>query len=128
MPTGRHNYVEFMSLLSDTGRWGGECVPNKVGSGNLNKRAVLLPQSELVWCELLQSAITSVGSTSIVEPTQSRLKPSLYFSDSVMRNPTPSLRRPPPALILLRRDVGDAMQVTARVVRLGHISRPIWQP
>ena len=34
----------------------------------------------------------------------------------------------PQAFTLLRRDVGDAMQFTSRVARLGHISRPILQP
>ena len=43
-----------------------------------------------------------------------RLKPGLYYSDSVIRNPTPSPRRPPPAFTLLRRDVGYATQSTAR--------------
>ena len=72
MPTGRYIYVQFMSLLSNTEGWGGECVPNKVGSGKLNKCAVLLSQSELVWGKLPQSAISSVRSTAIVEPTQSK--------------------------------------------------------
>jgi hypothetical protein len=61
-----------MLILSNTEGWGGECVPNKVGSGKLNKCAVLLPQSELVWGKLPQSAISSVRSTAIVEPTQSK--------------------------------------------------------
>ena len=56
------------------------------------------------------------------------VKPSLYFSVSVLRNPTQSLRRLPRAFKLLRRDVGDATQLTARVARLSHISCPIWQP
>lgn len=70
-------HCKFMSLLSNTERWRGESVPEKVGTVKLKKCVTLEPQSEhLVWGKLPESVITSMGSTVIVEPTQSKSRPT----------------------------------------------------
>lgn len=67
----------FFSLLSNTERWRGERVPDKVGVLKLQKCVVLQPQSEhLGWGKLPASVPISVGSTVLVEPTQSRCRPN----------------------------------------------------
>lgn len=67
----------FLSLLSNTVRWKGDTVPDKIGTLKLQKCIVLQPQSEhLTWGRLPASAPVSVGSTVIVEPTTARCKPS----------------------------------------------------
>ena len=66
----------FFSLLSNTERWRGDTVPEKVGTLKLQRCVTLRPQSEhLVWGMLPASAPMSVGSTVIVEPTQARCRP-----------------------------------------------------
>ncbi|KAK0155302.1 hypothetical protein N1851_002360 [Merluccius polli] len=55
----------FFSLLSNTERWRGDTVPDKVGTLKLQRRVTLQPQSEhLVWGMLPASAPMSVGSTA----------------------------------------------------------------
>ncbi|KAK0152244.1 Retrovirus-related Pol polyprotein from transposon 17.6 [Merluccius polli] len=67
---------DFFSLLSNTERWRGDTVPDKVGTLKLQRRVTLQPQSEhLVWGMLPASAPMSVGSTVVVEPTQARCRP-----------------------------------------------------
>ncbi|KAJ8412937.1 hypothetical protein AAFF_G00105190 [Aldrovandia affinis] len=67
----------FFSLLSNTERWRGDTVPDKVGTLRLQQCVTLQPQSEhLVWGKLPASAPISVGSTVVVEPTQSRCRSS----------------------------------------------------
>ncbi|KAJ8367497.1 hypothetical protein AAFF_G00317200 [Aldrovandia affinis] len=67
----------FFSLLSNTERWRGDTVPDKVGTLKLQQCVTLQPQSEhLVWGKLPASAPISVGSTVVVEPTQSRCRSS----------------------------------------------------
>jgi len=66
----------FLSLLSNSKRWRGESVADKVGTVKLKQCVTLQPQCEhLVWCKLPESAVISVGSTVIVEPSPSRSKP-----------------------------------------------------
>lgn len=66
----------FLSLLSNTERWRGESIPNKVGTVKLHRSVVLEPQTEhLVWGKLPQSTVLSVGSTVVVEPTMFRSRP-----------------------------------------------------
>uniref|UniRef100_A0A3Q2XGQ9 ribonuclease H n=1 Tax=Hippocampus comes TaxID=109280 RepID=A0A3Q2XGQ9_HIPCM len=65
----------FFSLLSNTERWRGVTAPDKVGTLKLRQCVMLQPKSEhLVWAKLPASAPMSVGSTVIVEPTQSRCR------------------------------------------------------
>lgn len=65
----------FFSLLSNTEKWRGETVPDKVGTLKLQQCVTLQPQSEhLVWGKLPASAPMSIGSTVIIEPTQSRCR------------------------------------------------------
>lgn len=67
---------EFLSLFSNTERWRGESVPERVGTVKLQRSVTLEPQSEhLVWGKLPVSSVLSVGSTVIVEPTKSRSRP-----------------------------------------------------
>lgn len=66
----------FLSLFSNTERWRGESIPDKVGTVKLQRSVTLEPQTEhLVWGKLPQSSILSVGSTVIVEPTESNARP-----------------------------------------------------
>ncbi len=66
----------FLSLFSNTERWRGESTPEKVGTVKLQRSVTLEPQTEhLVWGKLPQSSVLSVGSTVIVEPTESRARP-----------------------------------------------------
>ncbi|RXN38043.1 Retrovirus-related Pol polyprotein from transposon 412 [Labeo rohita] len=73
---GENESLEFISLLSNTQRWRGDHVPDKVGTVKLKHSVTLQPQSEhLVWGKRPVSAATSVGSTVLVEPTQSKCSP-----------------------------------------------------
>ncbi|KAK0136929.1 hypothetical protein N1851_026899 [Merluccius polli] len=67
---------QFLSLFSNTERWRGESVPDRVGTVKLMRSVTLEPQTEhLVWGKLPVSSALSVGSTVIVEPTKSRSRP-----------------------------------------------------
>ncbi|XP_041960335.1 uncharacterized protein LOC121718947 [Alosa sapidissima] len=67
---------KFLSLFSNTERWRGESVPERVGTVKLQRSVTLEPQTEhLVWGKLPVSSVLSVGSTVIVEPTKSRSRP-----------------------------------------------------
>lgn len=67
---------EFLSLFSNTERWRGESVPERVGTVKLQRSVTLEPQTEhLVWGKLPMSSVLSVGSTVVVEPTKSRSRP-----------------------------------------------------
>ncbi|RXN14312.1 interleukin-1 receptor accessory -like 1-A isoform X3 [Labeo rohita] len=66
----------FLSLFSNTERRRVESIPEKVGTVKLQRSVTLEPQTEhLVWGKLPQSSVLSVGSTVIVEPTESRSRP-----------------------------------------------------
>ncbi len=53
-----------------------ESKPEKVGTVKLQRSVTLEPQTEhLVWGKLPQSSVLSVGSTYIVEPIESRVRP-----------------------------------------------------
>lgn len=63
-------------MLSNTQRWRGDHAPGKVGTVKLKHCVILQPQSEhLVWGKLPVNAAMSVGSTQLVEPTQSKCGP-----------------------------------------------------
>lgn len=67
---------EFLSLLSNCEKWKGGPMPEKVGTVKLRESVVLEPLCEhLVWGKLPDSAPISVGSTVIVEASQSRARP-----------------------------------------------------
>lgn len=69
---GMDESFQFLSLLSNTERWKGNIVPDKVGTAKLKGSVTLQPQSEyLVWGKLPSKAMVSVGSTVVIEPTQS---------------------------------------------------------
>uniref|UniRef100_A0A3B1J1Z4 Gypsy retrotransposon integrase-like protein 1 n=1 Tax=Astyanax mexicanus TaxID=7994 RepID=A0A3B1J1Z4_ASTMX len=73
---GDDDLHQFLSLISNTERWRGESVPERVGTLRLKQCISLQPRCEhLVWGKLPESAAISVGSTVIVEPTQSRCRP-----------------------------------------------------
>lgn len=57
-------------------RWRGDGIPDKVGTVKVKSCVTLKPRSEhLVWGKLPESAVISVGSTVVVEPTQSKPRP-----------------------------------------------------
>lgn len=67
---------QFLSLLANSERWEGGPMPDKVGTVKLRGSVVLEPLCEhLVWGKLPSSASILVGSTVIVEATQSRARP-----------------------------------------------------
>uniref|UniRef100_A0A3Q1FAW3 Gypsy retrotransposon integrase-like protein 1 n=1 Tax=Acanthochromis polyacanthus TaxID=80966 RepID=A0A3Q1FAW3_9TELE len=67
---------QFLSVLSNSERWQGGPMPDRIGTVKLKKSVTLEPLREhLVWGKLPASAPLSVGSTVIVEPTQSRARP-----------------------------------------------------
>lgn len=73
---GEHEGLEFISLLSNTQRWRGSHIPDKVGTVKLKHSVTLQPLSEhLVWGKFPVDTATSVGSTVLVEPTQSKCSP-----------------------------------------------------
>ncbi len=73
---GQNECLEFISLLSNTQRWRGDHVPEKVGTVKLKHCVTLQSQSEhLVWGKLPVNTTMSVGSTVLVEPTQSKCIP-----------------------------------------------------
>lgn len=77
MPSGdaMDESFQFLSLLSNTERWKGDIVPDKVGTAKLTS-VTLQPQSEyLVWGKLPSKAMVSVGSTAVIEPTQCNSMP-----------------------------------------------------
>lgn len=70
------DHCQFLSLLSNTERWRGDGIPDKVGTVKVKSCVTLKPRSEhLVWGKLPESAVISVGSTVVVEPTQSKARP-----------------------------------------------------
>lgn len=72
--TDDHN--QFLSLLSNTERWRGDYIPDRVGTVKVKSCVTLKPQSEhLIWGKLLESAVMSAGSTVVVEPTKSKARP-----------------------------------------------------
>ncbi|KAG1925166.1 interleukin-1 receptor accessory protein-like 1-A [Pimephales promelas] len=78
MPSGdgMDESFQFLSLLSNTERWKGDIVPDKVGTAKLKGSVTLQPRSEyLVWGKLPSKAMVSVGSTVVIEPTQSNSRP-----------------------------------------------------
>ena len=67
---------QFLSLLSNSEKWRGGPMPDKIGTVKLRQSITLEPLCEhLVWGKLPVSAPLSVGSTVVVEPTQSRSRP-----------------------------------------------------
>ena len=67
---------QFLSLLSNSEKWRGGPMPDKIGTVKLRQSITLEPLREYhVWGKLPASAPLSVGSTVIVEPTQSRSRP-----------------------------------------------------
>ena len=67
---------QFLSLLSNSVKWRGGPMPDKIGTIKLRQSVILEPLCEhLVWGKLPASASLSVGSTVVVEPTQSRSRP-----------------------------------------------------
>ena len=65
-----------LSLLSNFDKWRGGPMPDKIGRVRLRQSITLEPLREYhVWGKLPASAPLSVGSTVIVEPTQSRSRP-----------------------------------------------------
>lgn len=67
---------QFLQMLASLDRWRGNAIPDKVGTVKLKSAITLSPESEhLVWGKLPASAPLSVGSTVLVEPTVSRVRP-----------------------------------------------------
>ena len=67
---------QFLSLISNSMKWRGGTLPDKIGTVKLKQSVTLEPLSEhLVWGKLPASATISVGSTVIVEATQSKSRP-----------------------------------------------------
>lgn len=82
---GETESLEFTSLLSNTQRWRGDCAPEKVGTVKLKHCVILQPQSEhLVWGKLPVNAAMFVGSTVLVEPTQSKCVSKQILVDGVI--------------------------------------------
>lgn len=69
---GMDESFQFLSLLSNTERWKGDIVPDKVGTAKLVGSVTLQPQTEYIaWGKLPSKAVVSVGSTVVIGPTQS---------------------------------------------------------
>ncbi len=67
---------QFLSLISNSVKWRGGYISDKISTVKLRQSVMLQPLSErLVWGELPVSAPISVGSTVIVEVIQSRSRP-----------------------------------------------------
>lgn len=67
----------LLSLLSNSDQCEGGAMPNKMGTAKLKRSVTLQPVSEhLVWAKLPASDISAVGSTVIIEPTQSKSRPA----------------------------------------------------
>lgn len=70
-----NNFPQLISLLSSSDRCG--AMPLKVGTARLKRCVALQPMSEhLVWAKLRESDVSAVGSTVIIEPTQSKARPA----------------------------------------------------
>lgn len=70
------DHSQFLSLLSNTERWRGNLIPDKVGTVKVKSCVTLNPRNEyLIWGRLPESAVMSAGSTVVVEPTQSKARP-----------------------------------------------------
>lgn len=68
---------KLMSLLSSSDECKGGAVTNKIGTAKLKRCVTLQPMSEsLVWAKLPESDVSAVGSTVIIEPTQSKARPA----------------------------------------------------
>ncbi len=62
---------EFLSMLAGIHRWGGETVPDVIGTVKLNHAVTLSPGTEhLVWGKLPAKSCGRPGSTVMVEPSR----------------------------------------------------------
>lgn len=105
------DHCQFLSLLSNIERWRGDDIPDKVGTVKVKSCVTLKPRSEhLVWGKLPESAVISVGSTVVVEPTQSKARPRHILIGRVV---TPlwgdrwvpvKVINPPDRVVVLRRN------------------------
>lgn len=70
-------FPQLVSLLSCSDECKGGAMPNKIGTAKLKRCVTLQPMSEhLVWAKLPASDASAVGSTVVIEPTQSRTRPA----------------------------------------------------
>ena len=68
---------QLVSLLSSSIEWEGGVMPNRIGTAKLERSVTLQSLSEhLVWAILPASDISAVGSTVVIEPTQSKARPA----------------------------------------------------
>lgn len=71
------NLPHLLSLLSGSDQCESGVMPNKIGTAKLKRSVTLQLLSEhLVWAKLPASDISAVGSTVIIEPTQSKSRPA----------------------------------------------------
>lgn len=67
---------QFLSIFTNVERWRGIEVPDKIGTVKLTQAVTLLPSHEhLVWGRLPASVPMSLGSTVVVESTNSKAMP-----------------------------------------------------
>ena len=70
----------------------------------------------ICWRSPMQHLLMKQRSSGRFTSALAGVKARAYYSDSVIRNLTPSLRRTPRAFTVLRRDVGYATRFTARSI------------
>lgn len=71
------NLPHLLSLLSGSDQCESGVMPNKIGTAKLKRSVTLQLLSEhLVWAKLPASDISAVGSTVIIELTQSKSRPA----------------------------------------------------
>lgn len=67
----------LLSLLSHADQYNKGTLPDELGSAKLKKSVTLQPMTEhLLWAKLPATNISAVGSSVLVEPTQSRTRPA----------------------------------------------------
>lgn len=79
------NLPHLLSLLSGSDQCESGAMPNKIVTAKLKRSVTLLPLSEdLVWAKLPASDISAVGTTVIIEPTQSKSIPAQIIMGRVV--------------------------------------------
>ena len=70
------NLPQLLSMLSSSNDKEGVTVSHRIGTAKLKRCVNLQPMSEhLVWAKLSAPDVSAVGSTVIIEPTQSKCRP-----------------------------------------------------
>lgn len=125
----------FLDVMSCSVRWRGEERPDKIGTVRLLHAVTLLPQQEhLVWGKLPSNAPVSPGSTILVEPCSSKVRPRDIMVGRVIssmygdRWVPMKITNPLPRSVTLKRnskiaDVSPCVAVEDFSISQGHCSK-----